>query len=145
MAFFTTSSALRFSARAALSTSASRDSGTFTFPAIAMPHFTFFPETRAAAIFIPGRRNNRAICQIRKPAQQRFREFRRVGYTLDSGNRFASSLVGRSPWTARDALVPLPEAEAPGHRHGVVEDKRLTDVLRRSTPDREASQRDPFA
>ena len=24
----------------------------------------------------------------------------------------ANALVGRSPWTARDALVPLPEAEA---------------------------------
>ncbi|SPF55649.1 hypothetical protein SBA4_7240001 [Candidatus Sulfopaludibacter sp. SbA4] len=26
---------------------------------------------------------------------------------LDSGNRSNSGLVGRSPWTARDALVPL--------------------------------------
>jgi hypothetical protein len=35
-----------------------------------------------------------------------------VGYLLDSGNRSGDGLVGRSPWTARDALVPLPEAEA---------------------------------
>ena len=39
-------------------------------------------------------------------------ELKYVGYPLDSCNPPASGLVGRSPWTARDALVPLPEAEA---------------------------------
>jgi len=34
------------------------------------------------------------------------------GYPLDSSNRSGSGLVGRSPWTARDAHVPLAEAEA---------------------------------
>ena len=34
------------------------------------------------------------------------------GFALDSGNRSGRGLVGRSPWTARDAPVPLPEAEA---------------------------------
>jgi len=34
------------------------------------------------------------------------------GYLLDSGNRSRRGLVGRSPWTARDAVIPLPQAEA---------------------------------
>jgi hypothetical protein len=37
---------------------------------------------------------------------------KQAGYVLNSGNRSGSGLVGRSPWTARDAPVPLPEAEA---------------------------------
>ena len=31
-----------------------------------------------------------------------------MGYPLDSGNRSASGFVGRSPWTAADALVRRP-------------------------------------
>ena len=38
--------------------------------------------------------------------------FAAARYALDSGNRSGRGLVERSPWTARDALVPLPEAEA---------------------------------
>src|ERR1017187_64020 len=33
------------------------------------------------------------------------RRFQRVGYLLDSGNRSGIGLVGRSPWTAADALA----------------------------------------
>ena len=40
-----------------------------------------------------------------------------AGYVLDSGNCSGNRSVRRSPWTARDAFVPLPEAEA-GSPHG---------------------------
>jgi hypothetical protein len=40
------------------------------------------------------------------------------GPLFDSGNRSAGGSVGRSPWTARDAPVPLPEAEAGALRAG---------------------------
>ena len=39
-------------------------------------------------------------------------EIPKGGYPLDSGDRPGKGMVGRSPWTARDAHVPLPEAEA---------------------------------
>jgi hypothetical protein len=45
-------------------------------------------------------------------ARGREKRFTETGYVLDSGNRGGSGSVGRSPWTARDTLVPLPEAEA---------------------------------
>ena len=35
-----------------------------------------------------------------------------AGYLLDSANCSGIAQVGRSPWTARDAFVPLPEARA---------------------------------
>ena len=33
------------------------------------------------------------------------------GYSLDSGNGSGGGVVGWSPWTARDALVPLPQVK----------------------------------
>ena len=45
--------------------------------------------------------------------------FAEVVCPLDSGNRYGRGLVGRSPWTARDALVPLPERRPwPARRAG---------------------------
>ena len=38
------------------------------------------------------------------------RKLTETGYVLHSGNCYGSSSVGRSPWTARDAFVPLLEA-----------------------------------
>jgi hypothetical protein len=43
---------------------------------------------------------------------RRCREMIRSGYPFHSAIGAESGLVGRSPWTARDALVPLPDAEA---------------------------------
>ena len=37
---------------------------------------------------------------------------RHTGYPFHSAVGADSGLVGRSPWTARDASVPLPDAEA---------------------------------
>jgi recA bacterial DNA recombination protein len=37
-----------------------------------------------------------------------------TGYPFDSRNRHDSDLVGRTPWSARDAPVPLPEAKPGG-------------------------------
>ena len=36
------------------------------------------------------------------------------GYPLHSGNRHGGGLVGRTPWSARDALVPPPAPEPGG-------------------------------
>ena len=58
---------------------------------------------------------------LRQRGTLQSRQTRASGHPLRSANRTGGDLVGRSAWTARDGIVPLPEAEgrASGERRRV--------------------------